>query len=97
MKKTEKLIIKYEDEMTKCFILTAINKIHSGINYLELSFVNDAINKYTKIKNPEIQQRCLEYKRNIEKRIKERKIKMWKVMILIIFCKISFWQELKMI
>ena len=58
---------KYEDEMTKCFILTAINKIHSGINYLELSFVNDAINKYTKIKNPEIQQRCLEYKRNIEK------------------------------
>ena len=34
---------KYEDEMTKCFILTAINKIHSGINYLELSFVNDAI------------------------------------------------------
>ena len=60
---------KYEDEITKCFILNAIMKIHSGINYIEIASVNEAINKYSKIKNPEIQQRCLEYKRNKEKKI----------------------------
>ena len=63
---------KYEDEMTKCFIINAIMKIHSGINYLELTSVNEAINRYSKIKNPEIQQRCLEYKRNKAKKISQR-------------------------
>ena len=62
---------KYEDEITKCFILNAIMKIHSGINYIEIASVNEAINKYSKIKNPEIQQRCLEYKRNKEKKISQ--------------------------
>ena len=63
---------KYEDEMTKCFIINAISKIHSGINYLELTSVDQAINKYSKIKNPEIQQRCLEYKRNKEKKVSQK-------------------------
>ena len=63
---------KYEDEMTKCYILSAIMKIHSGINYIELESVNEAIKKYSKIKNPEIQQRCIEYKRNKEKNIEQK-------------------------
>lgn len=63
---------KYEDEMTKCYILSAIMKIHSGINYIELESVNEAIKKYSKIKNPEIQQRCIEYKRNKEKNIAQK-------------------------
>ena len=62
---------KYENKMTKCYILNAIMKIHSGINYQELNFVDEAINKYSKIKNPEIQQRCLEYKRSKEKNINQ--------------------------
>ena len=62
---------KYEDEMTKCYILNAIMKIHSGINYQELNFVDEAINKYSKISNPQIQQRCLEYKRSKEKKINQ--------------------------
>ena len=62
---------KYEDEMTKCCIISAIMKIHSGINYIELESVNEAIKKYSKIKNPEIQQRCIEYKRNKEKNISQ--------------------------
>ena len=63
---------KYEDDMTKCFLLSAIMKIHSGINYLELNSVNEAIEKYSRIKNPEIQQRCLEYKRIKEKAISQQ-------------------------
>ena len=63
---------KYEDEMTKCFIINAIMKIHSGINYLELTSINEAINRYSRTKNPDIQQRCLEYNRNKEKKISQR-------------------------
>ena len=63
---------KYEDDMTKCFILSALMKIHSGINYIELNSVNEAIEKYSRIKNPEIQQRCLEYKRIKEKKISQQ-------------------------
>ena len=46
-------------------------KIHSGINYIEMNSVNEAIEKYSRIKNPEIQQRCLEYKRNKERKISQ--------------------------
>ena len=62
---------KYEDDMTKCFILSALMKIHSSINYIEFSSVNEVIEKYSRIKNPEIQQRCLEYKRIKEKKISQ--------------------------
>ena len=58
---------KYDTEMTKCFLISAINKIHSKINYLELNFINEVIEKYSRMKNSELQQRCLEYKRNKEK------------------------------
>ena len=60
---------KYDDEMTKCFLISAIVKIHSNINYLELNFINEVIEEYSRMKNAEIQQRCLEYKRNKEKNI----------------------------
>jgi len=59
----------YDDEMTKCFLITAITKIHSKINYLQLSFISDIMEKYSRIKNPELQQRCLEYKRTQAKNI----------------------------
>ena len=63
---------KYEDDLTKCLILSAIMKIHSGINYVEINSVNEAIEKYSRIKNSEIQQRCLEYKRIKQKQISQQ-------------------------
>ena len=59
----------YDDQLTKCFLITAITKIHSKINYLQLSFISDIMEKYSRIKNPELQQRCLEYKRTQTKNI----------------------------
>ena len=53
----------YDDKITKCYLISAILKIHSNINYLELSFINDVIEKYSHSKIPEIQQRCFEYQR----------------------------------
>ena len=60
---------KYDDEMTKCFLISAISKIHSNINYIDFNFINEVMEKYSRMKNPEIQQRCLEYKRTKEKNI----------------------------
>ena len=59
----------YDDSMTKCFLISAIAKIHSNINYSQLTFINDIMEKYSRIKNPELQQRCLEYKRSQTKNI----------------------------
>ena len=53
----------YDDEMTKCLLISAIAKVHSNMGFSNLDFVNDIIEKYSRDKNPEIQQRCLEYKR----------------------------------
>jgi hypothetical protein len=53
----------YDDEMTKCMLITAITKIHSNINFMPLDFITNLIEKYSRDKNVEIQQRCLEYKR----------------------------------
>ena len=53
----------YDDEMTKCFLISAISKIHSNMNYMQLSFVSDIMERYSRDKNVELQQRCLEYKR----------------------------------
>ena len=59
----------YDDEMTKCLLITAIAKIHSNMDFSpQLDFVTDVIEKYSRNKNPEIQQRCLEYKRMAAKR-----------------------------
>ena len=59
----------YDDEMTKCFLINAIAKIHSNTNFAELGFINEIMEKYSRMKNPELQQRCLEYKRTKEKNI----------------------------
>ena len=59
----------YDDEMTKCFLINAIAKIHSNVNFAELGFINEIMEKYSRMKNPELQQRCLEYKRTKEKNI----------------------------
>lgn len=53
----------YDDEMTKCLLISAIAKVHSNMRFSPLDFVTDIIEKYSRDKNPEIQQRCLEYKR----------------------------------
>ena len=53
----------YDDDMTKCLLISAIAKIHSNLNFVPLDYVNNIIEKYSRDKNPEIQQRCLEYKR----------------------------------
>ena len=53
----------YDDEMTKCLLISSITKIHSNLNFISLDYVKEIIEKYYHDKNPEIQQRCLEYKR----------------------------------
>ena len=53
----------YEDDMTKCLLISAIAKINSNINFSEQNLVNDIIERYSRDKNVELQQRCLEYKR----------------------------------
>ena len=53
----------YDDEMTKCLLISAIAKINSNINYTEQNLVNDIMERYSREKNTELQQRCLEYKR----------------------------------
>lgn len=53
----------YDDETTKCMLITAITKIHSNINFTPLEFVTNLMEKYSRDKNVEIQQRCHEYKR----------------------------------
>ena len=54
---------KYDDDITKCLLISAIAKINSNINFSEQSLVSDIMEKYSRDKNPELQQRCLEYKR----------------------------------
>ena len=63
----------YDDEMTKCLLITAIEKIHSNMNFIQLDVINDIFEKYSRDKFPEIQQRCLEYKRIIAKEMKIEK------------------------
>ena len=46
----------YNDEMTKCLLISAIAKI----NYSEQNLVNDIMERYSREKNTELQQRCLE-------------------------------------
>ena len=53
----------YDDDMTKCLLISAIAKINSNINFSEQNLVNDIIERYSREKNVELQQRCLEYKR----------------------------------
>ena len=59
----------YDNEMTKCFLISAITKIHSNINFIELNSINEVVEKYSRMKNPELQQRCIEYKRIKEKNL----------------------------
>ena len=49
--------------MTKCLLISSIAKIHSNLNFISLDYVKEIIEKYSRDKNQEIQQRCLEYKR----------------------------------
>ena len=59
----------YDDEMTKCLLISAIAKINSNINYSEQNLVNDIMERYSREKNTELQQRCLEYKRTQVKNV----------------------------
>jgi hypothetical protein len=55
----------YDDDMTKCMLITALTKTHSSLNFVQLDFVSNIIEKYSYDKKVEIQQRCLEYKRHL--------------------------------
>ena len=55
--------------MTKCLLISSTAKIHSNLNFISLDYVNEIIEKYYHDKNQEIQQRCLEYKRNQSKNV----------------------------
>ena len=55
--------------MTKCLLISSIAKIHSNLNFISLDYVKEIIEKYSRDKNQEIQQRCLEYKRNQSKNV----------------------------
>ena len=59
----------YDDDMTKCLLISAIAKINSNINYSEQNLVNDIMERYSREKNTELQQRCLEYKRTQAKNV----------------------------
>ena len=59
----------YDDEMTKCLLISAIAKINSNINFSEQNLVNDIMERYSRDKNTELQQRCLEYKRTQAKNV----------------------------
>ena len=49
--------------MTKCLLISSTAKIHSNLNFISLDYVKEIIEKFSRDKNQEIQQRCLEYKR----------------------------------
>jgi hypothetical protein len=67
MKICEYLLGKnYDDERTKCWLITALTKLHSNFKSLKVDFVEKIIEKYSRDKNVEIQQRCLEYYRLIK-------------------------------
>ena len=55
--------------MTKCLLISSTAKIHSNLNFISLDYVKEIIEKYSRDKNQEIQQRCLEYKRNQRKNV----------------------------
>jgi hypothetical protein len=64
MKILEYLLGKtYDDDRTKCWLITSLTKINSNFSSLKLDFVDKIIEKYSRDKNVEIQQRCLEYSR----------------------------------
>jgi AP-4 complex subunit epsilon-1 len=64
LKMLEYLLTKsYDSEITKCILITAITKLHSNINFQELDFITNIIEKYSRDINSEMQQRCAEYKR----------------------------------
>ena len=59
----------YDDEMSKCLLISAIAKINSNINFSEQNLVNDIMERFSREKNTELQQRCLEYKRTQAKNV----------------------------
>jgi AP-4 complex subunit epsilon-1 len=64
LKMLEYLLAKsYDSDITKCILITAITKLHSNINFKELDFITNIIEKYSRDINTEMQQRCAEYKR----------------------------------
>ena len=64
MKILEYLLGKtYDDNRTKCWLITALTKINTNFSSIKLDFVEKIIEKYSRDKNVEIQQRCLEFSR----------------------------------
>lgn len=53
----------YDQDKTKCILISAITKIHSEIEFKEFDFVKVLMEKYACDKDVELQHRCLEYLR----------------------------------
>ena len=51
-----------EEELTRCYILTAITKLHSTMNFVENPKVDCVMHDYLFSKHVDVQQKALEYK-----------------------------------
>ena len=51
-----------EDELTRCYILTAITKLHSTMSFVENPKVEGVMHDYLFSKHVDVQQKALEYK-----------------------------------
>ncbi len=52
----------YEDDHTRCWILTALTKMHANMAFESNELIEKVIEEYSESKNIDAQQRCLEYK-----------------------------------
>jgi len=53
----------YDDERVRCWLITALTKLHSSIGFKPIESIESIIKRFSRDKNVEIQQRCLEYSR----------------------------------
>jgi hypothetical protein len=67
-KEEPKYKLYYFNGNGRAIIIRAI-LYYSNTNFSELTFITEVMEKYSRMKNPELQQRCLEYKRSKEKNI----------------------------
>lgn len=51
-----------EDEITRCYILTAITKLHATMSFVENPKVENVMLDYLQSKHVDVQQKAIEYK-----------------------------------
>ena len=68
----------YDDEMTKCLLISAIAKINSNINYAEQNLVNDIMERYSREKNTYAYSLKPQIKKSIKKQRRNKLMKLQK-------------------